>query len=102
MADFRKLAISALLGCSIESQASSIENVSLEHKIIDRSTIFCSSRIFPGQEYAWQSSNVRFSICLMRFAMFSANFLTKYSIRSGMSSVRFRRGGTWMGKTFNL
>ena len=30
------------------------------------------------------------------------DFLTKYSTSSGMSSLRFRKGGTSMGNTFNL
>jgi len=71
-------------------------------RIIDLSTIFCNSRMLPGQAWSWHSSNVRFSILWICFAIFSANFLTKYSINRGMSSLRFRKGGTWVGKTFNL
>jgi len=64
--------------------------------------IFCSSRILPGQWYAWHSSSVRLSIFRICFPILSAYRFTKYSTSIGMSSFRFRRGGTGIGKTFNL
>jgi len=76
----------------VDSQVSSIENVLPLHRITDRSTIFCSSRIFPGHEYFSQTSNVLLSIRRIRLAIFSANRLRKYSIRTGISSRRLRSG----------
>src|SRR6202011_3866317 len=81
-------------GCTLASQAFSIQKVSPLHKITERSTMFCSSRIFPGQGYDWHSSSVFLSILRICLPVFSAYRLTKYSTNIEMSSFRLRRGGT--------
>src|ERR1700730_1192038 len=88
-------------GCTLASQAFSIQKVSPLHKITERSTMFCSSRIFPGQGYDWHSSSVFLSILRICLPVFSAYRLTKYSTNIEMSSFRLRRGGTSIGKTFS-
>src|ERR1700733_7213787 len=49
-------------GSGLASQAVSIQKVSSLLRITDLSTMFCSSRIFPGQGYDWHSSSVFMSI----------------------------------------
>src|SRR6266478_2347569 len=58
--------------CTLASQAFSIQKVSPLHKITDLSTMFCSSRIFPGQGYDWHRSSVLLSILRMCLPAFSA------------------------------
>src|SRR6266850_7548193 len=88
-------------GSALASQAFSTQKVSPLHKITDLSTMFCSSRIFPGQGYDWHCSSVFLSILQICFPIFSAYRFTKYSTNIGISSFRLRRGGTSIGKTFN-
>src|ERR1700732_346854 len=88
-------------GCTLASQAFSIQKVSPLLRITDLSTMFCSSRIFPGQGYDWHISSVFMSILRICLPVFSAYRLTKYSTSIGISSFRLRRGGTSIGKTLN-
>src|SRR6202047_349276 len=88
-------------GCTLASQAFSIQKVSPLLRITDLSTMFCSSRIFPGQGYDWHSSSVFMSILRICLPAFSAYRLTKYSTNIEMSSFRLRRGGISIGKTFS-
>src|SRR5579872_6333450 len=81
------------------THVSSTENVSSSHRITPRSTTFCSSRMLPGQSYAWKSSSVFFLIWLILFPALLAYRSTKYSTKRGMSSFLSRRAGTHMGKT---
>src|SRR5258708_4371212 len=50
-----RLYLGCVRGCR-ESQLSSTEKVSVSLTITDRSTTFWSSRILPGQGYAWSNS----------------------------------------------
>src|ERR1700674_4391741 len=59
-------------GCTLASQAFSIQKVSPLLRITDLSTMFCSSRIFPGHAYDWHSSSVFLSILRICFPAFSA------------------------------
>src|SRR5688572_13449664 len=59
----------------------------------ERSRMFCISRMLPGHGYLSHSSNVRLSIRWILLAIFSANRLTTYATRIGISSRRVRRGG---------
>ena len=88
-------------GSGLASHAFSIQNVSPLLRIIDLSTMFCSSRIFPGQGYDWHSSSVFLSILRMCLPAFSAYRLTKYSTSIGISSFRLRKGGASIGKTLS-
>ena len=83
------------------SHVSSTENVSPSHKITARSMTFWSSRMFPGQSYAWNSVSADLLIFRMRLPAFVAYRSIRYSTRSGMSSARSRRDGTWIGKTLS-
>jgi hypothetical protein len=68
-------------------------------KITARSIRFCSSRIFPGQDYDLNAAIVcggMESICL---PIRRLNVSTKWFTSSGMSSWRSRRGGREIGKT---
>src|SRR3981081_392469 len=49
-------------GCTLASQAFSIQKVSPLDRITDLSTMFCSSRIFPGHAYDWHRSSELLSI----------------------------------------
>lgn len=88
-------------GDSRFSQVSSTVRVSPSHRITALSITFCSSRIFPGQSYVWNSSNVAFLMLLIFLPVLLANRWVRYSTSNGMSSTRSRSGGTWIGKTFN-
>src|SRR3984893_11710488 len=88
-------------GCTLASQAFSIQKVSPLLRITERSTMFCNSRIFPGHGYDWHSSSVFLSILRICLPVFSAYRLTKYSTNIEMSSFRLRRGGTSIGKTLS-
>src|SRR6266404_1418540 len=92
---------SCRVGCTLASQAFSIQKVSPLLRITDLSTMFCNSRIFPGHGYDWHSSSVLLSILQICFPVFSAYRFTKYSTNIGISSFRLRRGGTSIGKTFS-
>src|SRR6266403_2746668 len=85
----------------LASQAFSIQKVSPLLRITDLSTMFCSSRTFPGQGYDWHSSSVFMSILRICLPAFSAYRLAKYSTNIGISSFRLRRGGTSIGKTLS-
>ena len=69
--------------------------------IMARSTTLRSSRMLPGHEYA--CSAAMFSgDGLDAFAERIRDASTKRHTRTGMSSMRSRSGGTWMGKTLSL
>ena len=59
-------------GCAFASQAFSIQKVAPLHKITDLSTMFCSSRIFPGHAYDWHCSSELLSILQICLRAFSA------------------------------
>jgi hypothetical protein len=58
-------------GSRADSQALSTRNVDPVHKMTERSTMFWSSRMLPGQSYARQRANVSFSIVRMCFPILS-------------------------------
>src|SRR2546427_3585037 len=62
----RPVPIGAWLGFPL-SHDSSMAKVSPSHRITARSITFCSSRTFPGQSYACNSSNVCFLMVRMLF-----------------------------------
>src|SRR2546425_10820929 len=63
---WRPVPIGAWLGFPL-SHDSSMAKVSPSHRITARSITFCSSRTFPGQSYACNSSNVCFLMVRMLF-----------------------------------
>src|SRR4030042_1810223 len=72
-----------------------------EHKITARSMILSSSRTLPGQSYFWRTFMVAFDTVSIFFPVFLLNLSMKCSTRTGRSSLRWRSGGTVMGKTLS-
>ncbi len=63
--------------------------------------MFCSSRTFPGQPYAWNTFRNFLSMVLNFFPTLFPNRSMKYSTSRGISSARSRNDGIWMGTTFS-
>ena len=64
-----------------------------------RSIAFSSSRTLPGHECAWSRAIAAPEIPITGFFICSANFTTKCSASSGMSSIRSRSDGSRTGIT---
>src|SRR3990172_7410930 len=69
--------------------------------ITARSMMFSSSRTLPGKEYLESDDSTWGERDLIVFWFFSQYFLRKWEARSGTSSTRWRRGGSFKGTTLS-
>ena len=76
-----------------------MSRVLLEHRIMDRSITFRSSRMFPGQSYVTSASILACATESIVFPSIVEYLETKNDTSNGISSRRSRSGGLSIGKT---
>ncbi len=74
-------------------------SLSAGEMITARSIRFSSSRTLPGKSQAWSCSMAFWGICKILRPKRLQNFSTKCVTRGAISSLRWRRGGIWIGNT---